>query len=303
MTHQNFIKPPALSKGDEIRLVTTARKITPEELQPALEIIREWGLKPTTGHNLFAEDRQFGGTDKQRAEDLQNALNDNNVKAILCVRGGYGTVRIIDQLDFSAFQKHPKWVAGYSDVTALHNHLHRHIGACSLHSTMPINFSTNTPQALQSLRDALTGNSIEYDIPAHPKNKNGQVEGILTGGNLSMLYSLMGSSTQVDTTGKILFIEDLDEYLYHVDRMMINLKRSGMIENLKGLILGGLTDMRDNTVPFGRTAEEIVEEAIADYNYPVCFGFPAGHLADNRTLILGAKTKLTVGDSGVSFAQ
>lgn len=303
MTHQNFIKPPALSQGDEIRLITTARKITPKELQPALEIIQQWGFKPTAGHHLFAQDHQFGGTDNQRADDLQNALNDEKVKAILCVRGGYGTVRIIDQIDFTAFQKYPKWVAGYSDVTALHNHIHRHLGVCSLHSSMPINFATNTPEALQSIQDVLAGKPVEYHIAGHPKNRFGQCESDLTGGNLSMLYSLMGSPTQVNTAGKILFLEDLDEYLYHLDRIMINLKRSGMLSGLSGLILGGLTDMRDNTIPFGRTAEEIVEEAVAEYDYPVCFGFPAGHLADNRSLILGAKTKLTVGVSGVSFTQ
>lgn len=303
MTHQNLIKPPALVSGDEIRIVTTARKISPEELAPAVKIIESWGMKVSFGDNLFAEDRQFGGTDAQRTTDLQHALDVPQVKAIFCARGGYGSVRIIDGLDFNAFRKRPKWIAGYSDVTAIHNHIHRHFNTCTLHSSMPINFSSNTPAALDSLRNALMGKPLNYEFEAQNYNREGEAEGVVTGGNLSMLYSLMGSPSQVDTAGKILFIEDLDEYLYHVDRMMINLKRSGVLSNLKGLILGGLTDMRDNAVPFGRTAEEIVSEAIADYDYPVCFGFPAGHLDNNRTLVLGAKAKLTVGKTGVSFEQ
>lgn len=303
MTHQNLIKPPALVSGDEIRIVTTARKISREELAPAVKIIESWGMQASFGENLFAEDRQFGGTDTQRTADMQQALDDPQVKAIFCARGGYGSVRIIDGLDFKAFQKSPKWIAGYSDVTAIHNHIYRHFNTCTLHSSMPINFSSNTLAALESLRNAVTGKPLNYQFEAHNFNQTGEAEGIVTGGNLSMLYSLMGSPSQVDTAGKILFIEDLDEYLYHVDRMMINLKRSGLLSNLKGLVLGGLTDMRDNTVPFGRTADEIVSEAIADYDYPVCFGFPAGHLDDNRTLVLGAKAKLTVGKTGVSFEQ
>lgn len=294
-------KPPILQQGDEIRLVSTARKISREELQPAIEQIEQWGFRPTTARNLFGEDRQFAGTDEQRASDLQSALDDPNVKAILCVRGGYGSVRIIDRIDFSAYAKNPCWIAGYSDVTALHNHVHRHFKTCSLHSSMPVNFPKNSSAALDSLRKALSGEKLHYSIAAHEFNQQGEVEAEITGGNLSMLYSLMGSPTQVDTTGKILFIEDLDEYLYHVDRMMINLKRSGILSGLKGLILGGLTDMRDNTIPFGRTAEEIVREHVAEYDYPICYGFPAGHLDDNRTIILGAKAKLAVGESGASF--
>lgn len=296
-------EPAPLKPGDEIRIVATARKITPEELQPALDQLAEWGFTPTTGKHIYAEDRQFAGTDNQRASDLQAALDDPDVRAILCARGGYGSVRIIDRLVFSDFHDNPKWVAGYSDITALHNHIHRHLEICTLHSTMPINFKTNTSGALESLRSALVGGPLRYDVAPHPRNSCGTAQGEITGGNLSMLYSLMGSPSQVETDGKILFIEDLDEYLYHVDRMMINLKRSGVLDNLAGLILGGLTDMNDNTVPFGRTAEEIVAEAVEEYDYPVCFGFPAGHLDDNRTLKLGAKAKLAVGETGASFAQ
>lgn len=303
LKRQIMLKPQALKPGDEIRLVATARKIAAEEVEPAMEQLRSQGFRPTVSENLFAEDRQFAGTDEIRAADLQAALDDPNVKAILCVRGGYGTVRLLDLLDFEQFRQQPKWIAGYSDVTALHNHLHRHLNVCSIHSTMPVNFPKNTTAAIESLQHALTGIPLKYITAPHPFNRSGETEGVLTGGNLSMIYSLMGSPEQVDTVGKILFLEDLDEYLYHIDRMVINLKRSGMFNELSGLILGGLTDMRDNTIPFGRTAEEIVLEAVAEFDFPVCFGFPAGHIDDNRALILGEKTKLAVGESGASFAQ
>lgn len=296
-------KPPPLNAGDEIRILSTARKITPQEVNPAVQILESWGFKVSFGKHIYAEDRQFAGTDAQRREDLQQALNDPHVKAILCARGGYGTARLLDELDFTAFNEHPCWVAGYSDVTALHNHLHRHLEVCSLHGTMPVNFPTNSTESLESLKQALSGQNPEYKTESHPLQRVGECSGVMTGGNLSMIYSLMGSPSQVETRGKILFLEDLDEYLYHVDRMMLNLQRSGMLSHLAGLVVGGMTDMNDNTVSFGRTAEEIVREAVELYNYPVCFGFPAGHVKDNRTLILGQKTKLTVGESGVSLAQ
>ncbi len=298
-----MLKPQALKPGDEIRLVATARKISAAEVEPAMEQLRNWGFRPSVSEDLFSEDRQFAGNDSVRVRNFQAALDDPSVKAILCVRGGYGTVRILDQLDFGKFMQQPKWIAGYSDVTALHNHLHTQLGVCSIHSTMPINFAKNSPEALNSLHHALTGKSLEYEIISHAFNRSGEAEAMVTGGNLSMIYSLMGSPDQVDTSGKILFLEDLDEYLYHIDRMMINLKRSGMLNNLKGLILGGLTDMRDNTISFGQTAEEIVWEAVAEFDFPVCFGFPAGHIDDNRAMIMGEKAKLAVGRSGASFVQ
>lgn len=299
---RNMIKPPPLKPNDEIRLVSTARKISPQELEPAVHELKRWGFRVSLSRLLFEEDRQFAGRDEIRAQSLQEAFDDPNVKAIICVRGGYGTVRIIDRLDFNRFKVSPKWIAGYSDVTALHNHLHLN-GFQSLHSTMPVNFSGNTTESLNSLFDALTGQALRYSFDSHPLNRMGAATGLITGGNISVLYSLMGTPTQVDTTGKILFLEDLDEYLYHVDRMLMNLKRSGMLSNLAGLIVGGLNDMNDNAIPFGLTAEETIAEAVREYNYPVCFNFPAGHLRDNRTIILGAKTKLAVGDSGASFEQ
>lgn len=303
MNTQRKIKPPSLVPGDEIRLITTARKITPEELRPAIDYIQSLGFIPVEGQNLYAEDHQFGGTDAQRLADFQAAIDNPNVKAVLCVRGGYGTARLVDEVDYTLLKKTPKWIIGYSDITALHSHLNRCVGICSLHATMPINFQNNTPQALKSLSDALSGECLSYSIAPHELNRAGDAEGELVGGNLSVLYSLTGTASDLETSGKILFLEDLDEYLYHVDRMMLNLRRAGKLSDLKALIVGGMTAMRDNAVPFGKTAEEIIREAVDDYNYPVYFGFPAGHIENNCTLVMGAKAKLAAGGAGASFTQ
>lgn len=303
MNTQRLIKPPALVPGDEIRLITTARKITPQELRPAMDYIKSLGLNPVEGSNLYAEDHQFGGTDAQRLADLQAAIDDPGVNAVLCVRGGYGTARLVDEVDYTPLKKNPKWIIGYSDITALHSHLNRRVGICSLHATMPVNFANNTPEALKSLSDALSGLTLAYTVAPHELNRTGDAEGELVGGNLSVLYSLSGTASDLQTDGKILFLEDLDEYLYHVDRMMLNLRRAGKLRDLKALIVGGMTAMRDNTVPFGKTAEEIIREAVDDYDYPVYFGFPAGHIENNCTLVMGAKAKLAAGGNGASFTQ
>lgn len=291
-------KPSNLQKGDKIAIISTARKISKVELQPAVEELNSWGLEVVFGENLFQEYHQFSGTDEERAADLQWALDSDEIKAVLCARGGYGTVKIIDQIDFLKFVNHPKWVIGYSDVTVLHNHINQNYGIQTLHATMPINFGTNTKEALDSLKETLFGASPVYFTDAHKLNRNGETEGELVGGNLSILYSLTGTKSQLDTKGKILFLEDLDEYLYHVDRMMMNLDRAGMLKDLKGLVIGGMTDMNDNTIPYGKTAIQIISETAAKYDYPVCFNFPAGHLDDNRTLIMGGKVKLQVSEGG-----
>jgi len=223
-------------------------------------------------------------------------LDDTEIKAIFCARGGYGSVRIIDLLNFESFKKHPKWFVGYSDVTVFHSHINKNLDVQTLHASMPINFPENTALALNGLFEVLKGESPVYITEINPMNKKGITEGILTGGNLSVLYSLMGSGSFPDMENKILFIEDLDEYLYHIDRMMMGLKRAGMLDKLNGLIIGGMTDMNDNEVPFGKTAYETIKEAVAAYDYPVCFGFPAGHFNNNRPLIMGAKVKLDVND-------
>mgnify|MGYP001222873387 CR=1 FL=1 len=291
-------KPQALKIGDKISIISTARKISLEEVQPAINLLESWGLEVVLGVNLFAEDHQFAGTKAQRLADLQQALNNDEIKAVFCARGGYGTVQLIDEIDFSHFKKQPKWIVGYSDVTVLHNHINQHFGIATLHATMPINFKTNTTAALQSLKDALFGNTLNYQCASHAYNRLGEAKGELVGGNLSILYSLTGTASQINTEGKILFLEDLDEYLYHIDRMMQNLKRAGMLHGLKGLLIGGMTDMNDNTIPYGHSAIDIIKNIIEEYNFPVAFGFPAGHLADNRALIMGGVVVLKVEEGG-----
>lgn len=286
------IQPPYLKKGDTIGIIACARKISREEISPAVEILKSWGLEVIQSKNLFNADHQFSGTDAERTKDLQTMLDDASVKAVISARGGYGTMRIIDKINFEKFKKNPKWIVGYSDITVLHSHIHT-LGFETLHATMPINFTKNE-DALESLRKALFGENINYEIEPHPLNRKGIAVGELIGGNLSLLYALTGSISDIDTTGKILFIEDLDEYLYHIDRMMMNLKRSRKLSRLAGLVVGGMTDMKDNTIPFGKTAEEIILDSVKEYNYPVCCNFPAGHVDKNVALYLGRKAKLEV---------
>jgi muramoyltetrapeptide carboxypeptidase len=297
-----MIFPEKLKIGDKIGIISPARKITLNELDPAIKTIESWELKVELGSNLFEVDNQFSGTIEQRSTDLQTMIDDDSIKAILCARGGYGTVQIIDNIDFSKLKNNPKWIVGYSDVTVLHSHLNK-LGIASLHATMPINFKTNAKESLASLKNGLFGNENNILCGPHPFNKFGKVEAEVVGGNLSILYSLLGSNSDVDTDGKILFIEDLDEYLYHIDRMMMNLKRNGKFTKLKGLVVGSMSDMNDNTIPFGKTAEEIILEYIKEFDFPVCFNFPAGHLDDNRTLVFGKECTLEINENGVILKQ
>jgi muramoyltetrapeptide carboxypeptidase len=294
-----MITPPSLHKGDTIGIVSTARKITIKELEPAIAIIEKWGLKAKLGRTIGLEDHQFAGDDITRANDFQEMMDDTSVKAIWCARGGYGTVRIIDMLDFSKFMKSPKWIIGYSDITVLHSHLYT-MGIQSIHAQMPLDIEKKSEATQESLKKVLFGSPyrIEYET-RNTLNRIGTANGILVGGNLSVLYSLCGSKSALHTDGKILFIEDLDEYLYHVDRMIQNLKRNGLFQNLSGLIVGGMSDMNDNTVPFGRTAEEIIFDVVSEYNFPVCFNFPAGHVNNNNALMLGQEVSLDIHESGV----
>ena len=292
-----------MKKGDVISLISTARKIDASDIQFAVETIESWGFEVKLGKNLLSSDHQFCGTDTQRASDLQDAIEDAQVKAILCFRGGYGTVRILDKVDLSPLVSSPKWIVGYSDVTALHNALQK-LDVASIHGTMPVNFKGNTPESLSSLKTALSSNEeLVYNFPAHSINRIGETQGKVIGGNLSMLYSLNATPFDLDTTDCILFLEDLDEYLYHIDRMMQNLKLGGKLAKLKGLIVGGMTDMNDNDTPFGTEVEQIIYNAVSEYSYPVCFGFPAGHIKDNRVLKLGVSAQLKVSNTGVIFLQ
>ena len=288
-----MIRPNYLQKGDAVAIVSTARKVSKKELIPALAILKNWKLNVVIGTSIEAEEHQFAGNDNLRASDFQEMLDNPKIKAIWCARGGYGTIRMIDLLDFSNFKNNPKWIIGYSDVTVLHSHLHQ-LGFETLHAQMPVSIETKTAACVQSLKSSLFGKNTNITIPYEVSNVMGNAKGVLVGGNLSMLYSLCGSSSSISTKGKILFIEDLDEYLYHIDRMLQNLKRNGMLDQLEGLIIGGMTKMNDNDIPFGQSAEEIILSICDDYNYPIVFNFPAGHVKDNRALILGRKAELII---------
>jgi muramoyltetrapeptide carboxypeptidase len=289
-----LITPPFLKKNDCIGIAAPARKICREELQPAIDLLKSWGLKIVLASNIFESSDQYAGTDEQRIKGFQELLDNENIKAIICARGGYGCVRIIDKLDFTKFKIHPKWITGYSDLTVFHSHIQSNFGIETLHSTMAINIPTNTQFALEGFKRALFGEKLSYHIKAHDLNRIGSGKGMLTGGNLSVLFSISGSVSDIETDGKILFIEDLEEYLYHIDRMMMQLKRSGKLKNLQGLIIGGMNNMNDNTVPFGKEAYEIISDVVSEYNYPVCFNFQAGHIDNNNCLILGRQIEFVV---------
>lgn len=300
-----MILPPYLSNGDTIALVAPARKVTTEEMQPAIDFFSANGFKVTTGESLYKQCNQFAGEDELRSQDLQQAISDPAVKAILFARGGYGTARIIDQVNLLPLKSNPKWLIGFSDLTVIHCQVNK-MGVATLHSPMAINIPKLNQKIKNELINALTGKLPCYKINESvlsDLNRTGKTEGILTGGNLSVIYSLLGTPSEPDTENTILFIEDLDEYLYHVDRMMLCLKRSGKLKNLNGLIVGSFSDMKDNAVPFGKTAEEIISEHVSEYDYPVMFGFPAGHSNNNRPVILGANARLNVSlDSELSYA-
>lgn len=291
---KKMITPPYLKKGDTIAIVATARKNIDDNLKPAISWLKNWGIEVVIGSTIGLDNNQLAGTDEQRAADFQAQLDNPNIKAIWCVRGGYGTVRMIDLLDFTKFKQSPKWIVGFSDVTVLHSHLNT-MGYQSIHGIMPVS-SKASEEAKETLRKALFGEHLEYTVPCENMNRLGTAKGELVGGNLSILYSLFGSPSAIDCSDKILFIEDLDEYLYHIDRMMMNLKRNGCLESLKGIIVGGMTKMNDNEVPWGKDALQIIDDVTKNYNIPIIYNFPAGHLADNRALIFGKQVSMEVND-------
>jgi len=291
----NIIMPEFLKKGDTVGILATARKIDLETLQPAIQLLESWGLHVVIGRTIGKEENQLAGPDWLRATDFQEMLNNPKIKAIWAAKGGYGTVRIIDKIDFTNFKKKPKWIVGFSDVTVLHSHINN-MDIATLHAMMAISAKTASPEAIESLRKALFGTPLEYTLPHHAYNQDGYGKGELVGGNLSVLYSIMGSKSEIDFKGKILFIEDLDEYLYHIDRMMMNLKRNGYFDGLQGLIIGGMTSMNDNEIPWGKDALQIIKDITKDYKFPIVYDFPAGHIKDNRALILGKTVTLKVDD-------
>lgn len=297
---QNTMKiPPYLKKGDTVGILATARKIDMAPLQPAINLLKGWGLNVVVGKTVGLDNHQLAGADWQRATDFQEMIDNPSIKAIWCAKGGYGTVRMIDRVDFAKFKKKPKWFIGFSDATVLHSHINN-MDIATLHGIMCISVSRATPDAIETFRKALLGENLSYKIAPHAFNKKGKATGELVGGNLSVLYSIVGSRSEVDVKDKILFIEDLDEYLYHIDRMMMNLKRNDYFKNVKGIIVGGMSSMNDNDIPWGHDALEIIQDITKDYDIPICFNFPAGHISDNRALILGEVITLDVTAAGTT---
>lgn len=295
-------RPISLKAGDVVRIVAPAGKILPHDIDSAIEILNSWGLQSETGQHMFKAENMFSASDVNRLADLQNALDDRSVKAIFCARGGYGTNRIIDELDFTGFVDNPKWIIGYSDITVLHSHIQKNYGIESVHAIMPKNIDgMESPESLQSLKNVLFGEKLDYNISTHALNIKGTATATLIGGNLSILAGLTGTPSEPDYLDKILFIEEIGEYQYHVDRMIIALKRAGKLKGLKGLIVGHMTDISDPDPGIGTSVEEMILAAVAEYGYPVAFGFPAGHQNDNRALIMGGSTQLTVSEESTSL--
>lgn len=294
-----LIRPPYLKAGDTVAIVAPSGvlKNRTKEVEQAKTLLKSWGLHAVIGKHVFKQANHFAGTDDERCEDFQNALDDPKISAIWCARGGYGTVRILDKLDYSKFKLNPKWIIGYSDITALHNQIHNE-GIESIHAMMCTSlqddFST-IAETISTFKDAVLGKSLSYNLEGSTYNKTGSASGQLIGGNLTMLHTMLGSKTSIDTSDKILFIEEIGEYKYHIDRMLQSLKRAGYFDNCKGVIVGDITKLRKNTTLWGKSIEQLILDALADYDFPITFNMPAGHEKDNRALILGRTIELTVG--------
>ena len=292
--------PPYLSPGDRVGIVAPARWVDKEDMDFFFKALEKekWAAMPGS---IYRRHHQYSGSDKERLGDLQAMLDSPEIKAVICARGGYGTGRLLSCLDLNDFASHPKWIAGFSDITALHSCILMKLGTAVMHSAMPYTIRKAAgleDPGLASLFGSLRGDLPVYDVPPDDMNRTGRAQGVLLGGNLSVLYSLTGTAYQLPTRGAILFLEDVDEYLYHIDRMMLNLKLAGMLENLNGMVVGGMTDMHDNEIPFGKTAYEIIREAVEPYGFPVCFGFPAGHQSPNLAMVLGREVYLDVDNGG-----
>lgn len=303
--------PAYLKPGDTIGITSPAGYITPEQILPSVQLMESWGFKVQTGNAVGKRDFSLGGTDDERAADFQQMLDDPNIKAIMCARGGYGAIRIIDRLDFSRFKQNPKWIIGFSDITVFHCHLNRQLNIASIHSKMcnsfPSDWTLAEPiqmETILSIRQVLTGQAVKYTAEPVTYNRNGRAEATLVGGNLSIIETLASSASDINTDGKILFVEDTGEYLYSIDRMFWNLKRSGKLDKLKGLVIGGFKiKPEDAGDEFGKTVYEIITEKIREYDYPVCFDFPVGHQKNNFALKCGAKHLLNVDANGSSLVS
>jgi len=310
---ENFtIFPPYLKAGDTIGITCPAGHIRQEEIMPAIRIMQSWGFKIRIGNTVGKSDFSFGGTDAERLLDLQAMLDDPSIQAIMCARGGYGCARIIDQVNFNNFRQHPKWVIGFSDITVLHCHINRLFGIASLHSKMCNSFPDDFAKAeavvqetILSIQQALTGKPMQYLTPADANNRIGSAKGVLIGGNLSMLASVLGTNSEINTIGKILFVEEVSEYLYTIDRYFNSLQRAHKLDNLAGLVIGGFNRLKadDPGEEFGRTVYDIVKEKVKDFDYPVCFNFPVGHQKGNYALKCGVMHHLEVQNNRVSMKE
>ncbi|WP_299782131.1 LD-carboxypeptidase [uncultured Formosa sp.] len=303
-TSKTYIKPPYLKVGDTVAIVAPSGVLRNkfDDIERARALLKTWGLNTVVSDNLYAQNGHFAGTDEQRASDFQKALDDPKIKAIWCARGGYGTVRMMDMLDYSKFKLNPKWVIGYSDITALHNQIHD-MGYESLHAMMCISLTKNLdeiPETISTFKDAIFGKPLSYTLKGSKYNKTGIVTAPLVGGNLTLLHTMLGSVSTIDVSGEILFIEEVGEYAYHIDRMLQSLKRAGYFENCKGILVGDMSKVRKNPTPFGETIEEIILNIAADYDFPVAFNMPAGHEKDNRALFFGRTVTMKVEKSGTT---
>lgn len=298
--------PPYLQKGDTIGLVCPAGAMPVEKVSECIRVFNEdWGFRTKVGKTVGNKFNYFSGTDEERLADFQQMLDDEEVKAVLCARGGYGMGRIIEDIDFKKFKKQPKWIIGFSDITVLHSHLYTNYRISSLHAPMAAAFNEDgyKNEFVQSLKNALEGKKIKYQCAVHEFNRKGEAVGELIGGNLALLAHLVGTGSDIKTGGRILFIEDVGEYLYNIDRMFWQLKRSGKLDRLAGLIVGGFTDVKDTERPFGQTAYEIIRDIVKEYDYPVCFGFPVSHEKENYALKVGVGYKLKVTKSKVVLEE
>lgn len=304
--------PPYLKPGDTIGITCPAGHIRQDEIAPAIRIMQSWGFKIRIGNTVGKSDFSFGGTDADRLQDLQSMLDDPSIHAIMCARGGYGSARIIDQVDFTKFRQHPKWVIGFSDITILHCHINRLFGIATLHSKMCNSFPDDLAKAesiiqdtILSIQQALTGKPMQYLTPSDVNNHIGTARGVLIGGNLSMLQSVLGTNSEINTNGKILFVEEVSEYLYTLDRMFNSLQRAHKLDNLAGLIIGGFNKIKpdDPGEEFGRTVYDIVKEKVKGLPYPVCFNFPVGHQRSNYALKCGVMHQLEVQNNRVVLKE
>ena len=293
--------PGFLKPGDRVAITCPAKKL-PRDIGDAVKLLESWGLVVVLGETVDASWHQFAGTDDLRSSDFQHFLNDKSIKAIFAARGGYGTIRIIDSLDFTSFKNQPKWIIGFSDITVLHSHIQALFQIQSIHGQMPLTIRDGSEISLETLRKALFNEPVDYQYNSLFKNRSGEANGVLIGGNLTLLVMMNGSVSEQDYSGKILFLEDVGEYLYSLDRLMWNLKRAGKLDKLQGLVVGAFTELKDNDIPFGFSAEQIIMGHVKEFNYPICFNFPAGHIADNRALIFGRKANLKVQNQQVSLS-